>query len=104
MKTTRKKFTIKGVGEQGHIYIGRGYRYNLKLAPKSKWHNPYTLAKEHTNEERLEVIRLFKEYITKGEGKHLLNDLHELEGKIICCHCEENQDCHGDILINLLNK
>jgi hypothetical protein len=33
-----------------------------------------------------------------------LNDLPELEGKTVCCHCEENEKCHGDILIKLVTK
>lgn len=87
------------------IYIGRG--------ENSIWGNPYshkegTLAKFKTNT-RKEAIIKYKEYITKGEGKHLLNRLEELRGKTLGCWCgnftikdKDNLHCHGQILLELL--
>ena len=80
------------------IYIGRG----------SKWGNPYTHIKgktkaSHVVNTREESIQSFKEWITKGEGKHLLNDLHELKGKTLGCFCKP-QSCHGDILKELADR
>jgi hypothetical protein len=38
-----------------------------------------------------------------GAGKHLLNDLHELNGKVLRCYCKP-LCCHGDILAELANS
>lgn len=45
----------------------------------------------------------YLKYITTGEGKHLINELPELKGKILGCYCHP-QPCHGDILVKLINK
>lgn len=72
------------------VYIGRG----------SKWGNPFPITKTNTREQ---VIAQYKEWITEGEGKHLLNDLHELAGKRLGCFCKPKA-CHGDVLVELFNK
>lgn len=79
------------------VYIGRG----------SKWGNPYshqenTLA-QFKVETREESIEKYKEYLLEGEGKRLLNDLHELKGKKLGCYCKP-KTCHGDILAQLTNE
>ena len=81
------------------VYIGRG----------SKWGNPYT----HLNldsskakykvKTRKEAIEKYKEYLLIGDGKYLLDDLHELENKSLGCYCKP-KSCHGDILAALCNK
>jgi len=89
------------------IYIGR--------APgiKGKWGNPYShkagTSAEFKVNTRKEAIEAYREYITNGKGKHLLNDLSELEGKILGCWCgnftiedKNNLKCHGQILLELL--
>lgn len=77
------------------VYIGRG----------SKWGNPYS-HKSNTKAKficsnRKEAIKLYREYITNGDGKHLLNDLHELRNKNLVCFCKPKA-CHGDVLVELL--
>jgi hypothetical protein len=34
----------------------------------------------------------------------LLADLHELEGKVLGCWCKPEKSCHGDVLVELLQK
>lgn len=80
--------------ESYNLYIGRENR-KLRL-PISKWGNPFEVKRYG----REKAIQLFREYITTGEGKHLLNDLHELQGKTLGCYCKP-QACHGDILKQL---
>ena len=80
------------------MYIGRG----------SKWGNPFTHIASGTKAQyvvanREEAIAAYREWITQGNGKHLLNDLHELQGKTLGCFCKP-QACHGDVLVELLNK
>jgi len=84
--------------EDYDVYIGRG----------SKWGNPYTHLKtstraKHICKSRKESIELYRLYITEGDGKHLLNDLHELKNKVLGCYCKP-LSCHGDILVELVNK
>ena len=76
--------------ESYDTYIGRG----------SKWGNPFVIG---TDGNREQVIAKYKQWITQGNGKYLLNDLHELQGKTLGCFCKP-QACHGDVLVELLNK
>lgn len=79
------------------VYIGR----------PSKWGNPFThkpgtIAK-YILPTREEAIAAYKKWITEGEGKQLLKDLHELKGKTLGCWCKP-QSCHGDVLAELINN
>ena len=83
--------------EKYDIYIGRG----------SKWGNQFshlndTLAK-YKVKSRNNAIDCYKDWILNGDGKYLLNDLNELDGKILGCFCKPKK-CHGDILIELINN
>lgn len=81
------------------VYIGRrNNRYGLL---GSKWQNRFRIAKGHTREEAIEQYRKwFTETISMGE---LWEALPELRGKVLACWCAP-QPCHGDVLIELLNK
>lgn len=76
------------------LYIGR----------PSKWGNPFTHLENSLAEfkvgNREEAIKKYEEWITKGDGKYLLDDLHELKGLNLGCWCHP-KSCHGDILIKL---
>jgi hypothetical protein len=83
--------------------------YDVYIGRPSKWGNPYThipdkktLAK-HIVPTREDAVNAYKDYILNGEGKHLLNDLHELKGKVLGCWCSP-KSCHGDILMELIEK
>ena len=93
--------TVVHVDEEHDVYIGRG----------SKWGNPYshrdgTLAKYKVSS-REEAIKAYEQYITEGEGKFLLEHLHELREKRIACFCKRSgkgKKCHGDILKKLTEQ
>lgn len=79
------------------VYIGR----------PSKWGNPFshktnTLANTIVSTRDM-AIRAYELYLSNGDGKHLLKDLHELKDKVLVCYCKP-QACHGDILAELANK
>jgi hypothetical protein len=99
----RVRIKLNKIKDSDAIWVGNatkdrwGNRYDL---PQSKFGNPYSVKKYG----REECLRLYEEYITQGSGKHLLNDLHELEGKDIVCVCELSDSCHADILIKLSNN
>ena len=81
------------------VYIGRG----------SKWGNPFThLPLRETRalfkvDSRDDAINAYRTWITKGDGKVLLKDLHELEGKVLGCWCWPKR-CHGDVLAKLIEE
>ena len=81
------------------VYIGRG----------SKWGNPWThIADRKTKAQfivknRKEAIEKYREWITEGDGKYLLEDLHELKDKVLGCYCFPKR-CHGEVLLELLAK
>ena len=83
--------------------------YDIYIGRPSKWGNIFThiqdgisLAK-YVVGSRDEAVESYREWITNGEGKHLLKDLPELKNKIIGCWCKP-QSCHGDILAELVSK
>lgn len=82
-------------------------KYDIYIGRPSKWGNPFshlsnTLAKFKVNT-REEAMWAYREWITNGAGKHLLNDLHELKDKTLGCWCKP-LSCHGDILKELINN
>lgn len=82
--------------EKYDVYIGRG----------SKWGNPFTSKNSKYDiiktSSRKESIKLYEEWLVNGDGKYLLNDLHELKGKVLGCFCKP-KSCHGDVLVKLVN-
>jgi len=81
--------------------------YDVYIGRPSKWGNPFTHI-ESTKAEfkvatRDEAIDKYEEWITKGNGQYLLNDLHELRNKILSCWCKPKR-CHGDVLKKLVEK
>lgn len=80
--------------------------YDVYIGRPSKWGNPFThiqdgktLAKYIVNS-REEAIEAYLNWITTGEGQHLMKDLPELKGKILGCWCSP-KSCHGDVLVGL---
>lgn len=81
--------------------------YDIYIGRPSKWGNPFshkegTLAKYKTDT-RKEAIDKYREWILKGDGKHLLADLHELKGKTLGCWCDP-LPCHGHILLEMIER
>lgn len=82
-------------------------RFDVYIGRPSKWGNPFshkegTIAMYKVSS-REEAIDAYREWISNGDGKHLLEDLHELEGKVLGCWCKP-KSCHGDVLVELLEK
>jgi hypothetical protein len=82
-------------------------KYDVYIGRPSKWGNPFshkvgTTAKFKVDT-RDKAVEAYRGWITKGDGKHLLKDLHELENKILGCWCKPKR-CHGDILKELVEN
>ncbi len=82
-------------------------KYDVYIGRPSKWGNPFTHIKDKQTkaeflvDTRKEAITKYKEWILNQP--HLLSSLGELEGKTLGCWCSP-KPCHGDILIELINK
>ena len=87
--------------EKYDVYIGR--------CRECKWGNPFTHIKDgktlakYIVKDRDEAVNAYRDWILNGEGQHLLNDLHELEGKVLGCWCKP-KSCHGDVLCELISS
>ena len=88
MRETRVINIKRDEKPDNYTYIGRG----------SKWGNPFVM---NSQSNRDVVVKLYKEYIENK--KELMNDLEELRGRTLGCYCKPLK-CHGDVLIELLNK
>lgn len=83
--------------------------YDVLIDRSSKWGNPFThlpvgnTKAQYQVSSRQEAIDAYRKWITEGDGKHLLKDLHELKGKVLGCWCKP-QACHGDVLIELIEN
>lgn len=80
-------------------------KYDVYIGRPSKWGNLYshkdgTLAAYKVSS-RQEAIDKFEEWLLSNE--QLLQDLHELKGKVLGCWCYP-MPCHGDVLVKLANK
>lgn len=82
------------------IYIGRKCTMGGWNLPQSKWANPFTVREYGLSE----ALRRYREYILKNQA--LLDQLHELQGKVLGCWCKINPSdpCHGDILMELMKN
>jgi len=73
-------------------------KYDMYIGRPSKWGNPFNIGRDGSREE---VIRKYEKYLLSN--KKLMNDIHELRGKILGCWCAPLA-CHGDVLIKYANK
>lgn len=71
--------------------------YDVLIDRTTKWGNPFTIGKDGT---RQEVILKHKKWLLNNPD--LLNQIGELEGKILGCWCAP-QSCHGDYLEYLVS-
>lgn len=91
-----KKDFQECLNDPNFVYIGRRVVY-VNGTFESKWRNPFP-AKFFGRDECIEAYRQY--IISKPE---LLQDLHELKGKVLGCWCKPDK-CHGDVLIELINQ
>lgn len=99
-----------GCGGVVHL---REQPYHVRIDRQSKWGNPYShLPNENTTAKyrtrtREEAIEKYRRWLKKQPD--LLASLHELDGKILGCHCHSldprrDQPCHGDVLREMLEQ
>lgn len=81
-----------------HIYVGRNMTFYVKGAKKSKWANPFSVKKYGLEK----CLSLYTSHIKNNLS--LMNELHELSGKVLGCWCDDDAKCHTDILIDLVGS
>lgn len=79
--------------EKYDVYIGRG----------SPWGNPYVIGKHGTREE---VIAKYRDLVQElvNQGKLTKVNFEELKGKRLGCFCKPQHPCHGDVLVEFIEK
>lgn len=80
-----------------HVYIGRNCSFYVEGASASKWRNTFTVKKFG----RAECLRRYREHLVSSG---LMEHIEELRGCVLGCFCAPGEDCHGDILCEILNK
>ena len=81
----------------GSVYIGRGFqKLGLK---KSDFCNPFRIGPDG---DRTAVVAKFRSWICRQPA--LLKRLPELGGRLLLCHCEPGEPCHGQVLLQLLSR
>ena len=71
--------------------------YDIYCGRPTKWGNPFKIGVDGT---RREVIEKYANYfLTSG----LIDDIEELRGKRLGCHCRP-QRCHLDIIVEELER
>ncbi len=84
-------------------------KYDVYIGRPSKWGNPFTHIKDKNTlaeflcKSREDAIEQYRSWITEGDGKYLLKDLHKLKDKVLGCWCSP-RSCHGDILKQLVEN
>ena len=86
------------VKQDWDVYIGHGLNNKHWVLEKSKWSNPFytpKLSAKICNER-------YRRHILSS--KHLQASLKELVGKRLGCLCPNLDECHGNVLIELVHK
>ena len=86
------------VKQDWDVYIGHGLNNKHWVLEKSKWSNPFYMTKLSAKicNER------YRRHILSS--KHLQASLKELVGKRLGCLCPNLDECHGNVLIELLHE
>ena len=79
--------------EPGNVYIGRAH----EGVPASKWANTFKVG-EHGREN---ALKLYKDKLLATPS--LMEDIGHLAGSRLGCFCWPDEECHGQILINILS-
>lgn len=72
--------------------------YDVMIDRTTKWGNPYAIGALYGT--RDEVIEKYRKYLYDSG---LIKDIEELRDKVLGCWCKPLA-CHGDVLIEELNK
>jgi hypothetical protein len=89
--------------------VGGRQHYHIYVDRPSKWQSPFSHRKDANKLELIptkspeETREKYREWITNGDGVHLLKDIKELVGKKIGCWGYPKAS-HADVLAELANS
>ncbi len=72
--------------------------YDVYIGRPSKWGNPFVIGKDGS---RKVVLDKYSQYLRSNQA--LLDDLLQLDGKILGCHCKPYA-CHGDVIVQVIEE
>ena len=75
------------------VYIGHRVSNSYWHLPRSDWANWFNYKDEHRLDNYAAYIR-----------RRMWHRLDELEGKLIGCWCDDLEECHGSVLVSLLEQ
>ena len=82
------------------LYIGREHRSRAGWCLSgSKWANPF---KVRDCIDSADAVRRFEAHLRAS--RRLMNDIGELNGKRLVCHCGRLEPCHADALIRVFSE
>lgn len=93
--TSRAKYKRGLEKEPNAVYVGRPWG---PFKSGSKWGNPFKSGRDGNISE---VLAKYEEYIIKSA---LFQQLFELKDKMLICWCKDDEPCHADVLIKLIEK
>jgi hypothetical protein len=89
------------------LYVGRRGRVSIKyndgstkvfVYGDSDWRNPFKVGTKNGQHTLETSLQLYRKHVLESDLRHRL---HELEGKILGCFCDQKGGCHAKILIEL---
>ena len=87
---------ITAGGKEDLVYVGRGsHRWGV---PCSRWANPFRIGVDGT---RRGVMKLYEDMAVRTFGKE---EVAQLRGKTLLCHCDATEECHADVLIMMADE
>lgn len=91
----------------GAVYIGR--KHNRRGLDASPFQNPWPIGYDPQHSQRAAVIEQYRRHVLRSP--ELLRALPDLRGKPLACWCRHDgvprrlkNACHGDVLIELLDR
>lgn len=95
---TKRRYQMDANKCSNNVIHVKTKKYDVFIGRPSKWGNPFVIGRDGN---RAEVIQKYRAWVTAGNGRHLLQELHELEGRVLACYCSP-LPCHGDVLAKLV--
>jgi hypothetical protein len=78
----------------GAVYVGR-QAFGLRRSP---WANPFSVRRHG----RVQALKLYRRWLAERPGL-IDRARRELAGQTLACWCRPDEDCHADIILELID-
>ena len=76
----------------------------VSVARPGRYGNPHTM-RDRSREERHRVVEAYRADLREGRLPYTEDDLrHQLRGVNVACYCSEEEECHGDEVLEVANR